>query len=103
MNQRRAQRFRATFPVEIEPAGGLTIDMSSTGIAFESSHPYEAGDEITLRVLLGRPGSKTALELRCRGRVVRVETGEDKARIAATVEWVDDENAPMTVTTMFGA
>jgi PilZ domain. len=102
MDERRAPRFHATFPVEIEPAGGVTIDMSSSGIAFESSHPYEPGDEIVLRILLGRAGSPTALELRCRGRVVRVEPGDEKSRIAATVEWIDDEDGPVMMPTMGG-
>lgn len=103
MNQRRDPRFRATFPVEIEPAGGVTIDMSSSGIAFESTHPYQPGDEISLRILLSRPGSGPTLELRCRGRVVRVEPGEEKARVAATVEWIDDESGSNSMLTFGGS
>lgn len=91
MDQRRERRFRASFPVEIEPGGGLTIDMSNSGIAFETTHPYQPGDEIRLRIIMGRKSSPTPLDLHCSGRVVRVEPTENGLRVGASVEWIDAE------------
>lgn len=91
MYHRRAPRFRANFPVEIEPAGGVTIDMSSSGIAFETPHDYTPGEEITMRVVVGRTGGKPGLEFECHGRVLRVDKGERGNRVAATVEWAQED------------
>lgn len=67
------------------------IDMSSSGVAFETTADYAVGDEIGLRIRVGRPGGKTSLDLVCRGRVVRVEKSEQGNRIAATVEWNEND------------
>ncbi|HXG58168.1 MAG TPA: PilZ domain-containing protein [Thermoanaerobaculia bacterium] len=100
MELRRAPRFRGSFPVEIEPAGGVTIDMSSSGIAFETTHDYEPGDEIMLKIVVGRSGGRSNLQFGCRGRVVRVEKGESGNRVAATVEWAEDEEGPGATPTL---
>lgn len=90
MDNRRTPRFRATFPVEVEPAGGVMIDMSSSGVAFETTYDYHPGDEISVRVILGRKAGP-ALDLRCSGKVVRVEKKGASSRVAATVEWAEDD------------
>ena len=90
MDTPRAPRIRGSYPVEIEPSGGVTIDMSSSGIAFETTHDYKVGDEITLRIIVGRAGGRSGLDFSCTGRVVRVEKTEQGNRVAAAVEWSDD-------------
>ena len=89
MDLRREKRFRANYPVEIEPEGGVTIDMSGTGVAFETTHNFEPGDPITLRIRLSRRPSESPLELRCSGKVVRVTPMENGSRVAASVEWLE--------------
>jgi hypothetical protein len=103
MDQRRREsRFRATFPVEIEPAGGITVDMSGTGIAFITEHPYEVGDEISLRIIMGKRGPEKQMELECRGRIVRVERADEGFRVGASVEWSEDDEELSTTTIMMG-
>jgi PilZ domain len=92
---RRSERFRASFPVEIEPEGGVTLDMSGSGIAFDTTHEYHVGDELTVRIILGRRASPDSLDLRCRGRVVRVEKSERGFRVGASVEWNEEDGPPM--------
>lgn len=91
MDHRRERRFRASFPVEIEPGGGLTIDMSNSGIAFETTRDYKPGDEIRQRIIMGRRDSDSSLDLHCSGKVVRVEKIGDNNRVGASVDWIDDE------------
>lgn len=93
---RRASRFKASFPVEIESRGGVLVDMSSSGIAFETDQEYEIGDAIDLKVRVGR-GAERTMELECTGRVVRVEQRDGAKLVAATVEWKDDETSGMTL------
>lgn len=94
--RRRESRFKASFPVEVEPKGGVLVDMSGSGVAFETDHPYEIGDEITLRVRVGRGEGKT-LELECIGKVVRIEQRDESLLVAATVEWEEDAGEMITL------
>lgn len=89
--QRTAPRFKASFPVEVGPDGGLTIDLSSSGIAFESTRSYDLGEEVTMKLRVNRSDSPWPMSLECRGKVVRVQPKDDLFTIAATVEWIDDE------------
>lgn len=93
--QRRESRFKASFPIEIESKDGVLVDMSGSGIAFETDQNYEVGDEIVLRV---RVGQGKTLDLECIGRVVRVERRDDTNLVAATVEWREDDPDEVTLT-----
>lgn len=89
--QRRAPRFRASIPVEVGEDGGLTIDISSSGIAFDSDRPYQIGQKIPLRLRLGRNDSPFAMNLQCSGEVVRVEENGGHFIIGAAIEWLDQD------------
>lgn len=88
--QRSAPRFKASIPVEVGDDGGLTIDISSSGIAFESDRKYHIGDEIPLQLRLS--DGPFPLSLQCRGQVVRVEEHNGGYMIGATVEWIEQEH-----------
>ncbi|MBW3670038.1 MAG: PilZ domain-containing protein [Acidobacteria bacterium] len=92
---RKASRFRASFPVETDSSGGVLVDMSSSGVAFETDTDYSVGDEVDLRVRVGRQAGET-MELNCTGTVVRVERREGSNLVAATIEWKDDETSTGT-------
>lgn len=87
--QRSAPRFKASIPVEVGDDGGLTIDISSSGIAFDSERRYQIGEQIPLRLRLGE--GPFPLNLECRGRVVRVDEHNGTFTIATTVEWLEQE------------
>ena len=93
--QRRAPRFSASIPVEVGEDGGLTIDISSTGIAFESDHRFEIGQEIPLQLRLSE--GDFPLSLQCRGRVVRVEEHDGVYTIGTTVEWLEQDKLEFAV------
>jgi hypothetical protein len=91
MEQRKAQRFDLTLPVELIRAGiatasrqGETKNVSSSGVFFESDVRLRIGEPVEYVITL--PTSPTPgiqVRLRCMGKVVRLvkETG-----IAATLE-----------------
>jgi hypothetical protein len=91
MEQRKAQRFDLTLPVELIRAGiakasrqGETKNVSSSGVLFESDVTLRIGEPVEYVITLPTspsPGNK--VRLRCMGKVVRLvkETG-----VAATLE-----------------
>lgn len=90
-DKRTEPRFKASLPIEVGSDGGLTIDLSSSGIAFESGRNYAIGEEVNVRLQLSRADSPWPMSLECRGRVVRTEERDGVYMIAATVEWIEKE------------
>lgn len=84
VEKRRQPRHRLRVPVQFEDALGLTTDLSGSGIRFESTRPLDAGSAITFSLKLGSTGTEGLLH--CGGQVVRVETFEERAFIAATID-----------------
>jgi hypothetical protein len=75
--RRRAQRYRLAAPVALQNGStGITRDISTEGIYFETERGHSIGDMVNLSVHLGEAS------IRCEGRVVRLEQVEDKFGIA---------------------
>jgi hypothetical protein len=75
--RRRAQRYRLEAPVALQDGStGMTRDISTEGIYFETERGHSIGDTVNLSVHL-REAS-----IQCEGRVVRLEQGEGKFGVA---------------------
>ena len=75
--RRRAQRYRLAVPVRLQNGStGITRDISTSGIFFETEHGHTIGDTVQLSVQLGEAS------IQCEGRVVRLEQLEGKFGIA---------------------
>ena len=75
--RRRAQRYRLAVPVRLQDGStGITRNISTSGIFFETGRAHSIGDTFTLSVHL-REAS-----IQCEGRVVRLEQVEGKFGIA---------------------
>ena len=75
--RRRAQRYRLAAPVALQDGStGMTRDISTEGIYFETERAHSIGDTVNLSVHLGEAS------IQCEGRVVRLEQVEDKFGIA---------------------
>lgn len=70
--QRSATRYPVQWPVEFDQGAGRTLDMSTTGILFETGQALPRGSSLQLDVLLPSIGDAVR-RLRCLGSVVRVE------------------------------
>ncbi len=95
-DQRKHPRFALALPAKVrlqtvaEPSiEACTKDISSKGIYFVMSQNPEPGSELEFEVRLPEEitGGKT-IQLRCRGKIVRVDRreSEDQVGIAATIE-----------------
>lgn len=79
--QRVCERFGVSLPYTIDAEQGHTSDLSSTGVAFESSTRYAPGDRIRMTVRYGLDGHN--LPLPCELEVVRVERHGEEFKIGA--------------------
>jgi len=74
--RRRGQRFKLALPVQLNDGIGITRDISTSGIFFETESAYAIGD--TIRLLLNFEHET----LQCEARVVRVEPRNGQFGIA---------------------
>ena len=79
VERRIAQRFKLARPVQLKDGTGMTRDISTVGIFFETKKAHSVGDVIDLSVNF----ADSSVE--CAGRVVRVENLDGKFGIAVEV------------------
>ncbi len=89
MEQRRKTRFPLNLKLEmIEPrapaSGYTTVDISSSGVRFQSAEELPVGHRIVYRVIL--LDREPRVSIRCHGSVVRIRGTKAHFEIAATVE-----------------
>ena len=75
--RRRTERYRLAVPFHFQERGtGVTRDISTSGVFFETDQAHSIGDRILLSVDFGDA------TVQCEGRVVRVDQLEGKFGIA---------------------
>lgn len=81
--------------MEIEGgASGVTLNLSASGIAFESAKMLRPGETITLMIVIPSGATTSQPRLRCRAKVIRVEKSRrverarETIRVGATVQWL---------------
>jgi hypothetical protein len=73
MEERRcAVRYQLSWPVILEDCSGMTSDISSSGVYFETDRELECGASIDFGLVLPET-EDTACHLVCEGNVLRVE------------------------------
>jgi len=80
-DRRRAERLPLTLPIELGHTTSVTHDFSGLGVFFSSDQPFDIDAEIDF--LLRVPD---AVNVRCKGRIVRVNPMGGRFGIAATIE-----------------
>jgi len=88
-DRRRAERFPLTLPIELGHTRSETHDFSGLGVFFSSDEPFEIDAEIDF--LLRVPN---AVNVRCKGHVVRVNNMGGRFGIAATIEEYTLDESP---------
>jgi hypothetical protein len=81
---RREDRIRERLPVEVldDDGKGVTRDISSAGVYFETDKDYEVGSTITLTIDFE---SDPRARIRCVGTIVRLEDRGSKVGVAVHV------------------
>ena len=79
--RRRAERHPINLKVELDSGSGLTRDVSGLGVYFKTDVPFTVGDEIGFNLVI-----PDAVNVRCRGEVVRVIPENGGFGVGATIE-----------------
>jgi hypothetical protein len=85
LERRALPRRTIQLPIIVHDRFGVTTDVSGKGVRFEASLPEEPGSDIEFAVSLDRNGTES-FWLRCEGRVVRVDTDDDRIFVTATID-----------------
>ena len=83
-NKRLEERMSATRPVQLDRGTGITRNVSTSGVFFETNADYAEGSEIIFAIELDGPAGEKSM-LRCRGEIVRVELRGGKVGVAAKI------------------
>lgn len=91
IEQRRTKRFELNLPVEVVRAGanrvshvGLTRNISSGGVLFTSANRIDIGGPVEYVITLSS-GQTGEVNLRCMGKVLRIEESTNGAAEAYVV------------------
>jgi len=95
IERRTTRRFGMSLGLTVRSAGvdgdieqkGLTRDVGFRGLYFATDADYEVGSEIEFILTLPREVTQTQdVNIRCRGRVLRVEPYNGNRGVAARIE-----------------
>ena len=86
--RRRALRYPVAVRVEMAEGAGLTRDASLSGVFFETDLLFLPDEPIRLVLVFERLVESPPLRLECEGRVVRVESSDEKVGVAASINTI---------------
>jgi hypothetical protein len=78
--RRKGERYKLTLPVQLKNGTGITRDISTSGIFFETESAYAIGDTIRLSLNFEHE------TLECEARVVRVEPRNGQFGVAVELK-----------------
>ena len=81
VERRQALRFPITLPVELERGTGITWNISTSGVLFETDQVFSTGALIRLTLVLEPTCQGIPTRLLCRGKIVRAKRHEEKAGV----------------------
>src|SRR6187401_2604787 len=84
LDKRRVERMSVTRPVRLGRRTGITRNISTSGVFFETDVDYAPGSEIIFAIELDGPAERN-LTLRCRGTIVRIEHRAGKVGLAVEI------------------
>ena len=73
---RAAPRHEVEVPVRCSAGAGVTRDMSASGLFFMAGGSFEEGQQVQLELTFDYADPTSPLDVRCWGRVCRVERAE---------------------------
>jgi PilZ domain len=82
-NKRQEERVSRALPVKLGDADGTTLDVSATGVFFETNASLNVGNSVDFTVEFDSPNGKMVLN--CVGTVVRVEPRDLRLGIAVKI------------------
>jgi hypothetical protein len=95
--QRQAQRYKVKMPVDFESGKGITRDFSASGIFFETDKSFSVGQNIEFSILMDHIDSTGPVQVKCLGKIVRIEKSGKMIGIAAAINSYAFESAQNVV------
>jgi hypothetical protein len=89
-DQRAAPRFGVGMPYTLDGREGQTLDLSATGLSFDSDTAYPVGALVEITLRYGLDGHN--FPMACEAEVVRVDARDGRFTIAA--RWSKPFNNP---------
>ncbi len=86
VNRRRARRYDIALPVQLPDAEGVTLNVSESGVLFETEAILSTGDALRFSLLFGQFDPLGPFRVVCRGHVVRVERRGSRQAVAVQLE-----------------
>ena len=83
--RRKATRFNGEIPIELKQGAGLTRNCSTDGTYFVTDQTLSVGEQVEFVMHLDHSGLGPAVQLHCRGDVLRVEPGLEMSGVAVTI------------------
>ena len=84
--QRETPRFQGALPVVTECGKGITCNLSSSGVLFETAGSFSPGQSIEFSIVLNYLDPGHPVCLKCNGSIVRVEKKGERIGVAATID-----------------
>lgn len=81
IERRRAERHPVGLKIEFDTGSGLSRDVSGLGVYFKTDVRFVEGDEIAFLMVIPE-----AVNVKCRGRVVRVDEQNGEYGVATTID-----------------
>lgn len=82
---RSARRYALALPVQLAHGSGRTRDVSAGGVYFLTDQAYPLDSQVDLTLVFGATPPEPPIQVRCRARVLRVDSRSDQVGIAAAI------------------
>ena len=82
--KRKEERMSVTRPVRMDRVTGVTRNVSTSGVFFETNVDFAVGSKISFMIELEGLRDEKSM-LRCQGEIVRVEHRDGKVGVAAKI------------------
>jgi len=82
--KRKEERMSVTRPVRMDRVTGVTRNVSTSGVFFETNVDFAVGSKISFVIELEGLRDEKSM-LRCQGEIVRVEHRDGKVGVAAKI------------------
>lgn len=86
LEKRKALRFRLKLPVKLKHGGGVTRDISATGVYIETDHSYSVGEPVEFAIGFSQAARlEHSFGVNFQGEVLRVDPGPQKFGVAVSL------------------
>jgi len=91
--KRKTMRFHMNLPIELKNGKGVTRDVSTQGVFFETDQLLSVDETVEFTIAMLYAVVDSSVRLRCQGKVLRVEPAPNGIGVAAALTSHSFENS----------